>query len=504
MKRTLLLFCGLVGLASSSLSQVTRSVMMDASNNQVNPFGNGSLSNTAFKFANSPNTGFYADSGVLYFARAGNNIWNTDGTQLGLLKPLAFVGTNEAANMQATKAALKLSAPWLELTNLTDARDTLGYWTNNFTFDSINTGRKLFIATDHITSDPEDEADYSVRIRHYGAVNNAKGLLVTTPNTSANDSTIFHAASQSQVATNYVVSRFIVKSRGNVGIGTTHPTYNLHVVGNTRITGNLLMDSPQVIKDHLMNDESWWGEAPSYFWGPRAFLGNTKLRSLHVRYNTTMDGRLSLNNQTWTQSQFNSQVDSFGANDFYAGRFASEKGSRARGVLITMPNAYDDEQSVLLKAMAGIPEYDSVTDTQTNVTTRFVVYANGRVGINTRDDMFIPGDMFLIHGGNIRMPTNSLIAGTAAAQFGSTVNGGGVAIGWHGSSERVTFDGSGLTFLQAGGINFSPMNTNGAAITRTNIGLGGGITTNISVLRPGNITNTLQFNRGILTNVTAP
>jgi hypothetical protein len=47
-------------------------------------------------------------------------------------------------------------------------------------------------------------------------------------------------------------------------------------------------------------------------------------------------------------------------------------------------------------------------------------------------------------------------------------------------------------------------NTTNAAITRTNLGLGGGIATNISVLVSGGDTNTLQFSNGILTNVTSP
>jgi hypothetical protein len=46
--------------------------------------------------------------------------------------------------------------------------------------------------------------------------------------------------------------------------------------------------------------------------------------------------------------------------------------------------------------------------------------------------------------------------------------------------------------------------TTNAAITRTNLGLGGGVITNIDVLVSGGGTNTLQFSNGILTNVTTP
>jgi hypothetical protein len=42
-----------------------------------------------------------------------------------------------------------------------------------------------------------------------------------------------------------------------------------------------------------------------------------------------------------------------------------------------------------------------------------------------------------------------------------------------------------------------------AAVTRSNLGLGGGLTTNISIVGTNN-TNTLMFSNGILTNVTDP
>jgi len=47
-------------------------------------------------------------------------------------------------------------------------------------------------------------------------------------------------------------------------------------------------------------------------------------------------------------------------------------------------------------------------------------------------------------------------------------------------------------------------NATNAATTRTNLGLGGGVITNIDVLVSGGGTNTLQFSNGILTNVTTP
>jgi len=55
------------------------------------------------------------------------------------------------------------------------------------------------------------------------------------------------------------------------------------------------------------------------------------------------------------------------------------------------------------------------------------------------------------------------------------------------------------------GLAFSGTNAaTAAATTRTNLGLGGGVITNIDVLVSGGGTNTLQFSNGILTNVTTP
>jgi hypothetical protein len=71
------------------------------------------------------------------------------------------------------------------------------------------------------------------------------------------------------------------------------------------------------------------------------------------------------------------------------------------------------------------------------------------------------------------------------------------------------FDGNGNEILNVeDGVTVSREiyfdNATNAATTRTNLGLGGGIITNISVLVSGGGTNTLQFSNGILTNVTTP
>jgi hypothetical protein len=62
-----------------------------------------------------------------------------------------------------------------------------------------------------------------------------------------------------------------------------------------------------------------------------------------------------------------------------------------------------------------------------------------------------------------------------------------------------------LELFNAAGIAFGGTNAEtAAAATRTNLGLGNGVITNIDVLVSGGGTNTLQFSNGILTNVTTP
>jgi hypothetical protein len=59
-----------------------------------------------------------------------------------------------------------------------------------------------------------------------------------------------------------------------------------------------------------------------------------------------------------------------------------------------------------------------------------------------------------------------------------------------------------FTIVGTKGIEF----INNAVRTNTlnNLGIGGGLTTNITVLRPSNVTNTLRFTNGVLMGVTVP
>ncbi len=78
--------------------------------------------------------------------------------------------------------------------------------------------------------------------------------------------------------------------------------------------------------------------------------------------------------------------------------------------------------------------------------------------------------------------TNGISVGTAGARFSQSTSGGGAAIGWQGNSQRISFIGSvGMRLEESGlGIAFGASNTNGAAITRTNLGLGATWLTNVA------------------------
>jgi hypothetical protein len=81
----------------------------------------------------------------------------------------------------------------------------------------------------------------------------------------------------------------------------------------------------------------------------------------------------------------------------------------------------------------------------------------------------------------VKFQSNGIVVGNVAARFSQS--GGGAAIGWQGSGQRITFaSGIGMRLEEAGlGIAFGTNNTNGAAITRTNLGLGATWLTNTNV-----------------------
>lgn len=79
--------------------------------------------------------------------------------------------------------------------------------------------------------DDSPTADRAVRIRNATNAASEHGLYVSTAR-DANDAYIFQASSAGGT-----ISRFYIRSDGNIGIGTTSPTAQLHTTGTLRFTG---------------------------------------------------------------------------------------------------------------------------------------------------------------------------------------------------------------------------------------------------------------------------
>jgi hypothetical protein len=113
--------------------------------------------------------------------------------------------------------------------------------------------------------------------------------------------------------------------------------------------------------------------------------------------------------------------------------------------------------------------------------------------------------------------TNLELGVTNAVQFGSLSIGaagasltefsGAAGIGWQGTSNRITFSSSGVTLTTNNmAFNFGAGNTNGAAITRTNLGLGWSALTNTNSTNFRNaiglgVTNDVVFAGLFVTNI---
>jgi len=98
----------------------------------------------------------------------------------------------------------------------------------------------------------------------------------------------------------------------------------------------------------------------------------------------------------------------------------------------------------------------------------------------------------------------TILSGAANASFSQSPNGG-VALGWQGTATRVTIDSS-FSLNTAGlAFSFGTNNSTGAAITRTNLGLGNGITTNRTFVAydgTNYTTNSVTISNGIITGWT--
>jgi len=389
----LLIVTSALFVATSTYSQTVKSVMVDQNNVMVTPFGNGSATNPSFKIG-STNTGFYLSAGGLTATRNGNVAWSAGSNSISFSMPFAFGGTNASNNRAQSLTNLGATSVGFSLFTAVDAaaaRSVLGvstggggdsYWTLNPTYNSLTQSRKIIHSVAYDETLPEND-NYVYHMRTLGTNEQANGLQITAPNSHASAGTLLSLNSRQPFSTN-ILNRLLVNTMGNVGINVTQPTEKLHVGGNVKITGNLLMDSPEAIKDRLLTTESMWGEQPNPNWGPRAYFGDTKSRSLEVFYHTGMRGRLTIGDLAWSNSQLNSTVPSTAANDFYAARFSSEKSDNARGVLINLTNT-TSSNSHALHILSGPPAFTNINGTNvlTDSNSRFLVRADGRVGVGT-------------------------------------------------------------------------------------------------------------------------
>jgi hypothetical protein len=115
----------------------------------------------------------------------------------------------------------------------------------------------------------------------------------------------------------------------------------------------------------------------------------------------------------------------------------------------------------------------------------------------TNEEVYF-SEYFSIQEGILKWEGNPRISTEEMGLFDNSEN---IRLSWGNDTNGVEVD----LLRTAGPIEFTgdEAATN-AAITRTNLGLGGGVITNIDVLVSGGGTNTLQFSNGILTNVTTP
>lgn len=212
---------------------------------------------------------------------------------------------------------------------------------------------------------------YALWVRNFGATNNdARGLLVTTPEYNGSEGIIFHAAS---MAGQSMASRLIVGTDGNVGVGVNDPQNRLHVAGDARVSGNLLMMDGQNIISPNFNPNTWGSGFDA--WGPNAYLKYGFVRELLVAQNAEFQSRVKIGTSS-DYAILNVGAPTNLVTPTYAARFESALGAnsdKARGLLVNFPNTTNGN-SILFHAMSGAGPYTN---------SRVVIKADGKVGIGT-------------------------------------------------------------------------------------------------------------------------
>lgn len=269
--------------------------------------------------------------------------------------------------------------------------------------------------------DPEIGTNqYALWVRNFGATpGDARGLLVTTPEYNGGAGILFHAAS---MAGSSMASRFIVGADGNVGVGVNDPQNRLHVAGDARVSGDLLMMDGQNIFSPNFNPGTWGSGYDA--WGPNAYLKYGFVRELLVAQNSDFLGKVKIGTSS-DYATLNVGAPTGLVAATYAARFESTLGAdsdKARGVLINFPQTTNGN-SILFHAMSGAGPYTN---------SRFVVKADGKVGIGTSypeatlhvaGDLRLDGTVIGDGSGLTNLPVTGLTTNEADARYATVAQG---------------------------------------------------------------------------------
>ena len=326
-------------------------------------------------------------------------------------------------------------------------------WGNVYSLADLVADRDLAVGGQgRVQYDPEIGTNqYALWVRNFGATyNDARGLLVTTPEYSGGAGIIFHAASK---AGQSMASRLIVGTDGNVGVGVNDPQSKLHVAGDARVSGNILMLDGQNIISPNFNPNTWGSGFDA--WGPNAYLKYGFVRELLVAQNSSFQGKVMIGTSS-DYAVLNVGAPTNLVTPTYAARFESRLGAdsdKARGLLVNFPNT-TNPSSILFHAMSGAGPYTN---------SRFVVKADGKVGIGTsypeatlhvNGDLRVDGAFAGDGSGLTNLPVTGLTTNEADSRY---VNVSGDAMtGTLSVAGGITTEG--ITLTRSGAANLSITN----------------------------------------------